>query len=205
MACFELSSAGQTPPREDFRLGRPLYRVTTDGSLDPALPAFDCLVRSAGGLTHLPADQDVTTRRRRTPLPISSDSNSKHTFAFPRQDFAGSCRHRATALDHFGGTKPGKPAVHLNSFGRNENAVPASSPSVQCEWGRVVLGRYYFTRQAASLLRFARSTSNPELAALLVQKAADLRSQVEPQQRSSDDKSPQPPDVEWSGPRGPSH
>lgn len=66
-----------------------------------------------------------------------------------------------------------------------------------------MLGRFYFTRQAASLLRFARSTSNPELAALLIQKAADLKSQSEP--RSSDDKSPQPPDVEWSAPRATSH
>lgn len=62
-------------------------------------------------------------------------------------------------------------------------------------------GRTYFTRQAASLLRFARSTSNPELAALLVQKAADMGSQAEPQPRPSQDKSPQPPDVEWRGPR----
>jgi hypothetical protein len=64
-----------------------------------------------------------------------------------------------------------------------------------------VPGRIYFTRQAASLLRFARSTSNPELAALLIQKAADLKSQVDPQTRLSDDKSPRPPDVELDGPR----
>jgi hypothetical protein len=68
-----------------------------------------------------------------------------------------------------------------------------------------MLGRFYFTRQAASLLRFARSTSNPELAALLIQKAADLKSQSEPPPRPSDDKSPQPPDVEWSGQRTTSH
>ena len=63
-----------------------------------------------------------------------------------------------------------------------------------------MLGRTYFTRQAASLLEFAKSTSNPDLAALLIQKAADLKSQVEPQPRTSEDKSPQPPDVERSSP-----
>lgn len=68
-----------------------------------------------------------------------------------------------------------------------------------------MLGRSYFTRQAASLLKFARSTSNPELAALLIQKAADLKSQIEPQPRPSDDKSPQAPDVELSGSRATSH
>jgi len=59
-----------------------------------------------------------------------------------------------------------------------------------------VLGRLYFTRQAASLLKFAKATSNPELAAVLVQKAADMRSQVEAPKRSSEDKSPVAPDVE---------
>ena len=37
-----------------------------------------------------------------------------------------------------------------------------------------MLGRLYFTRQAASLLRYAKATSNPELAAVLVQKAAQI-------------------------------
>jgi hypothetical protein len=65
-----------------------------------------------------------------------------------------------------------------------------------------VLAKTYFTRQAASLLKFAQSTSNPQLAALLIQKAADLKSQVEPQPRPGEDKSPQAPDVECSAPRG---
>jgi hypothetical protein len=62
--------------------------------------------------------------------------------------------------------------------------------------GIIVLGRLYFTRQAISLLKFAKATSNPELAAVLVQKAADLRSQAETPKRSSEDKSPVAPDVE---------
>jgi hypothetical protein len=59
-----------------------------------------------------------------------------------------------------------------------------------------VLGRLYFTRQAASLLKFAKATSNPELAAVLVQKAADLKAQSESPRRPGDDKSPVAPDVE---------
>lgn len=59
-----------------------------------------------------------------------------------------------------------------------------------------MLGRLYFTRQAASLLKFAKATSNPELAAVLVQKAADLKAQATAPQRPSEDKSPRPPDVE---------
>ena len=59
-----------------------------------------------------------------------------------------------------------------------------------------MLGRLYFTRQAAFLLKFANATSNPELAAMLVQKAADLKTQTEAPGPSSEDKSPRPPDVE---------
>jgi hypothetical protein len=57
-----------------------------------------------------------------------------------------------------------------------------------------MLGRLYRIRQAAALLRFAKSTSNPELAAALVQKAADLKSQIDPSPGA--DKSPLAPDVE---------
>jgi hypothetical protein len=59
-----------------------------------------------------------------------------------------------------------------------------------------VLGRLYFTRQAASLLKFAKATSNPELAAVLVQKAADLNAEIEHPRRLAEDKSPVAPDVE---------
>jgi hypothetical protein len=62
--------------------------------------------------------------------------------------------------------------------------------------GIIVLGRLYFTRQAVSLLKFAKATSNPELAAVLVQKAADMRSQVETPRQPAEDKSPVAPDVE---------
>lgn len=60
-----------------------------------------------------------------------------------------------------------------------------------------MLGRLYFARQAAALLKFAKATSNPELAAVLVQKAANLKAQMESPKRPSEDKSARAPDVEW--------
>ena len=57
-----------------------------------------------------------------------------------------------------------------------------------------VVGRNYFTRQATTLLKFAKSTNNPELAAVLIEKAADLKSQVDETMPS--DPSPLAPDVE---------
>jgi hypothetical protein len=61
-------------------------------------------------------------------------------------------------------------------------------------WGSIVIGRHYFTRQAMTLLKFAKSTTNPDLAAILVEKAADLKSQVEA--NPPPDRSPRAPDVE---------
>lgn len=58
-----------------------------------------------------------------------------------------------------------------------------------------MLGRQYFKRQAATLLKFAQSTSDPQLAAVLVEKAADLKSQVD-DAALPPDPTPQPPDVE---------
>ena len=40
----------------------------------------------------------------------------------------------------------------------------------------IVIGRLYFVRQAATLLKFAKSTANPELSAVLIEKAAELKS-----------------------------
>jgi hypothetical protein len=60
----------------------------------------------------------------------------------------------------------------------------------------IVAGRLYLTRQAATFLRFAKSTNDPNLAAFLVERAADLKSQVEETGRP--DPSPFAPDVEPS-------
>jgi len=43
----------------------------------------------------------------------------------------------------------------------------------------IVLSRQYFVRQAAALLQFAKETTNPQLAAVLIEKAADLKSQID--------------------------
>lgn len=55
-----------------------------------------------------------------------------------------------------------------------------------------VAGKQYLTRQAATLLRLARVVTDPQVAVGLVDKAAELKSQVD----ESPDKSPLAPDVE---------
>lgn len=60
------------------------------------------------------------------------------------------------------------------------------------EVGNIVLGRLYFARQAKTLLAFAKSTSDPKLAAVLVEKAADLTAKV--------DEAPPPRDIQARAP-----
>jgi len=58
-----------------------------------------------------------------------------------------------------------------------------------------VIGRWYFLNQATTLLEFARSTNDPERAAALIDKAADLLAQIdEPDPRP--DLTPLAPDIE---------
>ena len=45
--------------------------------------------------------------------------------------------------------------------------------------GCIVLSRDYFVSQVMTLLKFAKATTNPQLAAVLIEKAADLKSQVD--------------------------
>jgi hypothetical protein len=61
--------------------------------------------------------------------------------------------------------------------------------------GIIVIDRQYFARQAATLLKFAKATKNPELSAALIEKAADLRSQVDKIDPSLD--SPLAPNLEF--------
>ena len=58
-----------------------------------------------------------------------------------------------------------------------------------------VIDRGYFARQATWFLKFAKSIKNPELAAALVEKAADLHSKTD-ETVPPPDKSPQAPDIE---------
>jgi hypothetical protein len=55
-----------------------------------------------------------------------------------------------------------------------------------------VVGKKYLAEQAATLLKFAKATTDPDVAAGLLSKAADLSSKSE----ETLDPSPQAPDVE---------
>lgn len=66
-------------------------------------------------------------------------------------------------------------------------------------WGSMMVGRAYLSRQMTVLLNFARQTNNPELSALLVQKAASLKSQAD-EITPPEDIGPRPPDVEPAPP-----
>jgi hypothetical protein len=57
-----------------------------------------------------------------------------------------------------------------------------------------VLGRLYFARQATTLLKYAKSTSNPELAATLLERAAELKAKIDADRRPNP--SPHAPDVQ---------
>lgn len=56
-----------------------------------------------------------------------------------------------------------------------------------------VLGKTYLTKQASLLMKFARTTSDSELSAKLISKAADLKSQADPM--PDKDQGPMAPDV----------
>jgi hypothetical protein len=57
-----------------------------------------------------------------------------------------------------------------------------------------VVGRQHVQRQAAMLLNFAKATRNHDLAAILVIKAADLKSQLD--ESGPPDPTPLAPDIE---------
>ena len=57
-----------------------------------------------------------------------------------------------------------------------------------------MIGRNYFARQAETLLKFAKSTSDPQVAAALIDKAVSLQSRID--ESGQPDPSPLPPDAE---------
>ena len=59
----------------------------------------------------------------------------------------------------------------------------------------IMVGRSYFQRQAATLLKFAKSSSDPQVIAALVEKADELRSQAD-ETTPSPDLSARAPDIE---------
>ncbi|MDF0581595.1 hypothetical protein GPL17_13055 [Bradyrhizobium yuanmingense] len=56
-----------------------------------------------------------------------------------------------------------------------------------------MLGKTYLTKQASLLLEFAKTTSDSDLSAKLISKAADLKSQADP--LPDKDQGPKAPDV----------
>jgi hypothetical protein len=58
-----------------------------------------------------------------------------------------------------------------------------------------VIGRQYFLRQAATLLKLALSTNDPKLAAALIGRADDLLAQID-ESSARPDPMPLAPDVE---------
>lgn len=56
-----------------------------------------------------------------------------------------------------------------------------------------MLGKSYLTKQASLLMKFARTTSDSDLSAKLISKAADLKAQADPM--PDKDQSPEAPDV----------
>ena len=58
-----------------------------------------------------------------------------------------------------------------------------------------VIGKAYFVRQAAILFKFAKATKDPKISAALMEKAADLKLQVD-DPWASRDLTPPAPDIE---------
>jgi hypothetical protein len=58
-----------------------------------------------------------------------------------------------------------------------------------------MIGRLYFARQAAALLAFAKTTKDPRLCAALIEKAAELKSQID-RAPANRDISPLAPEVQ---------
>jgi hypothetical protein len=77
----------------------------------------------------------------------------------------------------------------------NKFRVAASVVRAGSNGEEAVVSRRYLTRQASALIKFAKSTNNPKLAAVLVHRAADLKAQVD-ETMPPVDPSPEAPDVE---------
>ena len=64
-----------------------------------------------------------------------------------------------------------------------------------CHGENQVIGKQYFVRQAAILFKFAKATKDPKVSAALLDKAADLKQQVD-EPCAQRDLSPLAPDIE---------
>jgi hypothetical protein len=61
--------------------------------------------------------------------------------------------------------------------------------------GSIVVDRNYFVRQVQTLLKFAKTTSDPQIVVAVVDKAAELKSRAD-KTTPPPDVGPLPPDVE---------
>ena len=86
--------------------------------------------------------------------------------------------------------------VHFHTFGGNKNPCSRVAFPSWVAGETIVIGRLYFVRQAATLLKFAKSTANPELSAVLIEKAADLKSRMDETTARDRSISLRAPDVE---------
>jgi hypothetical protein len=80
------------------------------------------------------------------------------------------------------------------SVGRNPQ-FPCNDVGAGIPRGNTVIAREYFGRQAAILFKFAKATTDPKISAALMEKAADLKLQVD-EPGAQPDLSPLAPDVE---------
>jgi hypothetical protein len=78
------------------------------------------------------------------------------------------------------------------------NPLPKRDAFRGCSSGNIVVYREYLSRQALTLLKFGKATSDPNVAAGLIEKAADLQSQLD-QTAMPADLSPRAPDVQSEG------
>ena len=62
-----------------------------------------------------------------------------------------------------------------------------------CHGENQVIGKQYFVRQAAILFEMAKATTDPRISAALLDKAANLKSQLD---EPTIDRNPRAPDVE---------
>ena len=69
-----------------------------------------------------------------------------------------------------------------------------------CHGENQVIGKQYFVRQAAILFKFAKATKDPKISAALLDKAADLKLQVDEPGAQPDLSPPLAPDVEPPSP-----
>jgi hypothetical protein len=63
-------------------------------------------------------------------------------------------------------------------------------------WGKAVIGKQYFVRQATILFGIAKATKDAKISAALMDKAADLRSKVDELGALPLDLTPLAPDIE---------